>query len=145
MRGLKLTIEPVPVSSWGISLANLLPYKEWAEIRTQIYREADYRCEICKATGTLHAHEVWNFKEKEKIQYLKDIVCLCETCHQVKHFGRSSRVYGQANAKKLIEHWCTINKLPPEMFKTYQEKVYEISKKRAKKFYVVKVGRRILS
>ncbi len=143
---LKLAIEPRPASTWGITLANLLPKKEWDEIRRQVYWEADYECVICGSNSSkLHAHEVWTFDDKKHIQRLVNIECLCRLCHDVKHFGRSSQVYPKDYQRKLIEHWCKVNKKTRADFQRHLAEVREINKKRANHYYIVKVGRRILA
>jgi hypothetical protein len=142
---LKLEIESIPVSSWGISLANLLGQKEWTEIRQQVYRDSDYQCYICGVDGVqLNCHETWKFSYKTKIQSLVDFQCLCKLCHDCKHFGRSKSVYDKAYVQKLVEHWCKVNKRTVEQFREYEVEVFEINKKRANIFWQVKVGRRIL-
>lgn len=139
---LKLGIEPRPASTWGVTLANLLKRDEWDEIRTQVYREADYKCTICGSSdGQLHAHEVWAFDDKKKIQRLKDIECCCRLCHDVHHFGRSSQVYPKDYQRKLVAHWCKVNKKTKADFEKHLTEIREINRKRVKNYYIVKVGR----
>ena len=145
MKKLKLAIEPRPVSTWGVTLANLLPKKEWDQLRYQCYREADYTCVICGSQEKqLHAHEQWSFDDKKKIQRLVDVQCCCVLCHDVHHFGRSSQVYSKKYQQVLISHWCKVNKLTKADFQEHQAQTREISRKRVKVFYVVKVGRQTL-
>lgn len=47
MKQLKLTVEPVPVTSAGKSLNNLLPKSRWDKIRKRVYAEYGHRCAIC--------------------------------------------------------------------------------------------------
>lgn len=47
MKPLKLTVEPVPVTSAGKSLSCLLPKHRWDKIRQKVYAESGYRCTIC--------------------------------------------------------------------------------------------------
>lgn len=143
---LLLTIEPIPASAWGKSLASLLPRKEWDEIRTKCYREAGYKCEICgNSIGDLEAHEVWGFDDRKNIMFLKFIICLCELCHGVKHIGRSMVVNGKRYFKILIQHWCSVNGKTEKDFEAYQAEIMEQNRKRANKFYQVRVGKRILT
>lgn len=143
---MKLEIEPRPVSTWGVTLASRLPKKEWDDIRAKVYRDADYRCEICgNRDDRLHCHEVWRFDDKRKIQRLVGFQCLGELCHNVKHFGRSSQVYPKGYVDKLIEHWCRVNKKTKEDFKRYLAEIFAINRKRADRYYIVKIGRRILT
>lgn len=143
---LKLTIEPRPVSTWGITLASRLSKSEWDEIRSGVYRDADYKCQICSSnSGPLHAHEVWRFEDRKRIQRLVGFLCLCRLCHDVKHFGRSSEVYKRDYIEKLISHWCQVNGKTRGDFQVYLQIIFEQNKRRADKFYIVKVGRRILT
>ncbi len=145
MAKLKLEIEPRPASTWGVTLANILPRKEWAELARQCKWEADYTCVICKADGTkMHAHEVWEFDDKKKIQRLIDIQCCCVLCHDVHHFGRSSQVYSLRYQEQLIRHWCKVNKLTKADFQRHLQVIHTISKKRTRFHYQVKVGRQHL-
>jgi len=143
---LLLAIEPRPVSTWGKTLASLLPKDVWDELRYQCYREANYQCEVCGTYDcTLNAHEVWMFNDKKLVMSLKKLECCCPLCHDVHHFGRSTQVYSKKYQKELIEHWCKVNKLTPEDFERHLEETRRISKRRANRYYVVKVGRYTLS
>ena len=142
---LKLRIEPIPASTWGLSLANRLPEKEWDVIRTKVYRDANYQCEICGATNrTLYCHEVWGFKENKQIQFLRGFECCCDLCSDVHHFGRSKATRASSYIDRLIGHWCRVNKKTRVDFMEYENEIFTLNKKRADKQYIVKVGRRIL-
>ena len=143
---LKLAIEPVPVSTWGKSLANLLPKKEWDKIRHESYKEANYECEVCGEVNlTLHCHEKWIWNNRSRIQRLVGIEVCCELCHSVHHFGRSQEVRSKQYVERLVAHWCKINEKTKRDFKLHQLQIFEINKKRANIYYQVKVGRRILA
>ncbi len=142
---LRLKIEPIPASTWGISLANRLPKEEWNEIRTGVYRDADYQCEICgEINMTLHCHEKWTFDEKRLIQRLAGFECCCEVCHDVHHFGRSHETKPSSYIDKLIRHWCSINKKTRTDFIKYEQEIRTLNRKRADRQYIVKIGKRIL-
>lgn len=143
---MKLEIEPRPISTWGVTLANRLPKKEWDGVRAEVYREADYKCQICgDVNSKLHCHEVWKFDDRKLIQRLAGFLCLCQLCHDVKHFGRSSQVYPKEYVDKLVRHWCKVNRKTKRDFAQYMAKIFAINRKRADKFYIVKIGRRILA
>lgn len=142
---LKLKIEPIPASTWGISLANKLPPNEWNEIRQKVYRDANYRCEICGATDrTLHAHEIWVFDEKRRIQRLAGLECCCELCHDVHHFGRTSETRAQSYQERCVGHWCKVNRKSRNEFMVYLQLIRILNRKRADIQFIVKVGRRTL-
>lgn len=143
---LKLAIEPRPHSTWGVTLANLLPRKEWDKLRFECYRDADYQCEICEnVNDKLHCHECWKFDDRKKVQRLVGAQCLCVLCHDVKHFGRSSQVYPADYVQKLIRHWCKINEKTRADFSRHMAEIKLINQRRAKSYYIVKVGRRTLT
>jgi hypothetical protein len=142
---LKLRIEPVPNFTWGISLANKLPREEWDDLRTKVYRNANYKCEICGETDrTLHCHEVWEFDDRKGIQRLVKLECACELCHDVHHYGRSKEVKSTSYLEKLVTHWCKVNKKTKNDFMLYEKEVREINRKRVNIPFIVKVGRRTL-
>lgn len=143
---LRLEIEPIPFSSWGMSLANKLPPEEWKELRDYTFKISNYKCQICQATmRPLHCHEVWEFNDREKIQKLKALECLCEMCHNVKHLGYSKSQYPKKYIDQLIEHWCRVNKKTLKDFEVYENKIWKQNRRRQKNFYLVKVGNRLLS
>jgi len=142
---LKLKIEPIPISIWGLSLANRLPKEEWDDLRQRVYRDADYRCEICgRNNQTLHCHEVWSHDEKKGIQRLVRLECCCELCHDVHHLGRSKEVKSKSYVDKLVKHWCTVNKKTRRDFEKYEQEIFALNKRRVNIQWIVKVGRKIL-
>jgi hypothetical protein len=142
---LKLRIEPIPNFTWGISLANKLPKEEWDELRQKAYKDSNWTCEICGASGvTLHCHERWEFDDKRKIQRLVRLECCCELCHDVHHYGRSKQIKSVSYLIKLVEHWCKVNKKTKKDFMLYESEVRAINYKRADIDYIVKIGRRTL-
>ena len=143
---LKLRIEPIPVSSWGVSLANRLPRKDWDKLRQRVYRDANYTCQVCgNVDSQLVCHEKWSFDDKRKIQRLVGLECCCQLCSDVHHFGRSKQVYDKEYVSRLIEHWCKVNGKTKRDFAMHEAEVFELNRKRANKFYIVKVGRRVLT
>lgn len=108
----KLTIELVPQSLWGKSLANNLPRREWQRIRSIILTHQDNECSICGKEGvTLQCHEIWKYDDEHHIQSLAGFVALCHLCHEVKHYGRSriKAREGKLDIEKINEHYCDIN------------------------------------
>ena len=142
---LRLKIEPIPNFTWGISLANKLPKDEWDELRHKVYRDADYKCEICGSNNkTLHCHEIWDYDDKKEIQRLVRLECCCELCHDVHHFGRTSEEKSSTYIDRCIGHWCRVNKKNRGDFAEYLDYIKELNRKRADIQYIVKVGGKIL-
>lgn len=142
---LKLKIEPIPQFTWGLSLANKLPRNEWDDLRTKVYRDAGYECEICGATNrTLHCHEVWAFDYRRKIQRLVRLECCCDLCHDVHHFGRTKLSKSKAYVEECIRHWCSVNKRTRNDFMIYEQEIKRLNYKRVDIPWLVKVGRKVL-
>lgn len=141
---LKLKIEPIPICNWGISLSSRVSIEEWEEIRYGCYRKNDYTCEICGSPGH-NCHEVWGYDDSKLIQRLVALECLCDLCHDVHHFGRCEQTKSKTYLDKLEKHWCKINRKTVRDFNAYRQELFEMSKYRADKFYIIKIGRRILT
>ncbi len=94
----RLTIELVPKTSWYNNVRALTDELGWDRIRRQVYRQADYRCEVCGGKGPEHpveCHEVWRYDDRTGVQLLVRMIALCPACHQVKHIGLAN-VKGQS-------------------------------------------------
>lgn len=142
---LHLAIQPLPNSTWGLSLSQKLPKEEWDFIRRECYKIANYRCEICHSSNSgLNAHELWLFDDKKLLQVFNGLECCCTLCHDVHHFGRSSFVYNLPQIETLIRHWCRINKLTFRSFQKHRDEMFALSIRRASKHYTVMIGKRIL-
>ena len=142
---LKLEIEPMPIGSWGRSLANLLDREKWDKIRHGCYEDAGHRCSICgEVDQQLNCHEKWQYDDKKKIQRLAGLECCCTICHDVHHFGRATQVKTKKYLERLVRHWCEVNGKTRQDFIIHQNEVFAVHKKRANIYYVVKVGRRVL-
>jgi hypothetical protein len=86
----RLTVELVPKTSWYHNVRALVDELGWDRIRRQVYRQADYRCEVCGGRGPEHpveCHEVWRYDDPTRVQLLVRMIALCPDCHQVKHLG----------------------------------------------------------
>jgi hypothetical protein len=86
----RLTVELVPKTSWYNNVRALVDELGWDRIRRQVYRQAEYRCEICGGRGPEHpveCHEVWRYDDRTRTQMLVRMIALCPACHQVKHIG----------------------------------------------------------
>lgn len=143
---MKLTIEPLPESTWGISLANLLPQEVWDTLRREVYEGFDYTCVICGATDRqLHCHERWSFDDRAKVQRFVGFKCLCVDCHDIKHWGRTvaeaHKNKDQAKIVRLTAHFCEVNKCSKDAFSLYKVEVGNLAQKRSKHKYRVDFGK----
>jgi len=143
---LKLTIESIPESTWGVSLANLLPRAVWDSLRREVYSSFNYTCAICGSTDkTLHCHEKWSYDDKARIQRLVGFQCLCEDCHAIKHWGRTVAVALKSKDKesipRLTEHFCKVNNCSVDAFSLYKVEVGSIAQDRSRHKYKVDFGK----
>ena len=67
-----------------------MPYREylltpeWQERRKQQLRSAGYRCQVCNTNGTaLNVHH--RTYERRGCEYYKDLLVLCQSCHELFH------------------------------------------------------------
>jgi hypothetical protein len=89
----QLTVELVPKTSWYNNARALVDEVTWDRIRRQVWRQADYRCEVCGGRGPEHpveCHEMWRYDDRTRVQLLVRMIALCPDCHQVKHMGFAS-------------------------------------------------------
>jgi len=131
---LKLTIELVPSSAWQNNLRNILKSHMWKNLRESVYKKSDYKCSICGNAGILHAHEVWEYDDKNHIQKLKDIVALCKDCHAVKHIGLAGlqASKGEINYDRLIKHFIKVNGCDKEAFIKHRSAAFKKFEERSK-------------
>lgn len=89
----------------------------WKEIIKNVRETKKYKCEICnkkfnKENTTslryLHCHELWMFDYENKRQILKDILLLCNNCHNTQHIQLASLKKWE---DKTIEHFKKVNNL----------------------------------
>lgn len=143
---MKLTIEPIPESTWGKSLANLLPPPIWNDLRQEVYEAFDSACAICGATDKeLHCHERWAYDDKNCIQRLVGFQCLCVDCHNIKHWGRTvaeaHKNGDQETIVRLTEHFCRVNNCNRSAFSLHKVEVGNIAQERNRHKYRVDFGK----
>jgi len=143
---MKLEIEPIPESTWGISLANLLPPPVWNDLRKEVYEGFNYTCAICKATDKqLHCHERWSFDDKNRIQKLLGFQCLCVDCHSIRHWGRTvAEAHKNGDSEilvRLTKHFCDVNDCTTAAFSLYKVEIGDMMQKRNKHKYRVDFGK----
>lgn len=96
-----LRIQPVPRNNWGDNLAHLLPREVWDRLRKDVYQAADWKCEICSQTFLpLNCHEDWGYDDRNHVQKLLSLQCLCTMCHDAIHWFRTE---GQVIRGKIDE------------------------------------------
>jgi len=143
---MRLTIEPIPESTWGISLANLLPPPIWNILRKEVYEGFNYTCATCSTTNKqLHCHEKWSYDDKARVQKLVGFQCLCEDCHSIKHWGRTvaeaHKSGDQSILAELTKHFCKVNKCTLDAFSLYKVEIGNLSQSRSRHKYKVDFGK----
>lgn len=127
----ELTIELVPQSCWYSNVRSNVSKETWDTLRKQVYRRADYHCEICGGQGDnwpVECHEIWYYDDKRKVQRLEGLIALCPSCHEVKHIGLAgSRGRGSAAAA----HLARVNGWSERQARRYIVAAFELWEKRS--------------
>ena len=145
--GWKLTIDMIPKCNWGENLHTYLDPQVWDAVRREVYQEFGYKCAACgKPNTAFHCHEVWQFNDKKCIQKLAGFLCLCEDCHNIKHWGRTVAVTHRGNypmhyLDELAEHFCRVNNCTKEDFALHKVEAGDRWQKRTRKRYVLDWGK----
>ena len=121
----KLTIELIPVGTWGSNLRSMMTQTQWDKLRKHCYAEAGHVCEICGDSGlnqgrkhAVEAHEIWTYDDANCVQTLERIHILCPRCHQVKHLGRTLKYGGGHKARA---HIARVNGMTAQGVRAYEE------------------------
>lgn len=105
----KISFELIPEPLWGKNLREFLTPEEWNRISHKV-REKGV-CSACGRKSDLHAHERWTYDDKKHIQILKEIVPLCDDCHNATHIGHAIEVGEDERARKW---YCRVNDISSE-------------------------------
>lgn len=130
MTDLKLTIELIPSSAWFKNLRNVVGDSTWDTIRKECYRNAGYRCEICRGKGPkwpVECHEKWEFTEGRII--LKGLIALCPSCHEVKHIGLAST---RDRLEIARSHFMKVNDISLNEANHYISQAFSLFEERSK-------------
>ena len=126
-----LTVELVPSTCWFSNVRDHVSRKTWDFLRKSIYKQANYRCEVCGGRGdkwAVECHEIWHYDDLNYIQTLSGLTALCPSCHQVKHIGLAElRGYGE----RAKAHLAKINGWKREQTDAYLETVWDTWQERS--------------
>jgi len=142
---LKLTIEFIPEKTWGKSLAQLLPKKQWDYIRKLVYKRERYSCQVCQATNCeVHCHEQWTYNDRKHLQILTGLICLCVDCHNIKHWGRTIKAVHDGELTSvyktfLVQHFCDMNSCSEKDMTAYVVKMGTQNMARSKYQYRIDI------
>ena len=142
MKGLKLTIELVPSTSWFNNLRKLIPGALWDKLRKQTYAQYGYRCGIFSAEGRLDCHEICEYDDKKHIQKLTGFIALCDLCHHVKHFGLANILAseGKLNLEEVVENFMKVNKCVRSAFERHVGEAFAKWRERSQYDWKVDLG-----
>ena len=127
---LKLTIELVPESSWGVNARGVRNREIWDRIRRMVTANADGICEICGHSARIECHEVWNYDDTTFVQSLVGVVALCHLCHAAKHPGRLE--VGSDASKAVFEHYIKVNGVTRSQFQEQLRDAFTLWSERSK-------------
>ena len=139
----KLTIELIPVGTWGSNLRSMMTQTQWDKLRKHCYAEAGHVCEICGDSGlnqgrkhAVEAHEIWTYDDANCVQTLERIHILCPRCHQVKHLGRTLKYGGGHKARA---HIARVNGMTAQGVRAYEELAFLVHALRSRFRWQVRI------
>lgn len=144
---MKLELELIPEGSWGKSLARLLPRPVWDTLRREVYQRFNYTCAICGNIGVrVNCHEVWRFEDRKHLQHLADFQCLCDDCHNIKHWGRTVALVHEGQLPQdylltLTRHFCEVNNCTEEDFGLHKVEMGNLWGRRSRHRYTIDFGK----
>lgn len=144
---LKLTIELVPETSWYNNLRSMMNQQQWDVLRRKVYKDYGNKCGICKSSGKLSCHEIWDYDDENHIQKLTGLIALCELCHRVKHIGLAQLEGHRGNLEfeKVIEHFMKVNSCDRETFKKNCDEAFALFEKRCQHQWKVEINNHQIS
>ena len=134
MKKPKLTIELIPSTSHYNNVRSLLPTSVWDKLRKESYKNAKYKCEICKDSGinqgykhALECHEIWEYQNDTQI--LTGLIALCPNCHMAKHIGRAIAI---KKGPQIFKHIAKVNNWSMEDVELYVGACFQDHKLKSK-------------
>lgn len=139
---LKLEVDPVPSTSWGVSLYRKMPRSQWDKLRKQVHERNGSKCQTCGSPQKLHCHELWEFDDKSGVQKLTGLGTICNMCHHVAHFPRSMQLAdaGQLDIKAVIAHFLKVNNCDMETLSKHLDEAQAVWVQRSKRKWRVDFG-----
>jgi hypothetical protein len=137
---MELQIEMVPEPIWGMNLRapDALGKYRWGKLRKSIIAERGPACAICTSPDQPHGHEIWQYEERRRISIatLHGVEITCRACHQIHHWGLTTRLYMQGaidkqHVKGLIKHFCKINQCKGRDMKQHADEAMVIWQRRS--------------
>ena len=125
---LKLRIDMIPTTSWGISLRNSIPRSQWDKLRKEVHQKNNLKCEICGSPEKLNCHEHWEYDDETNTQRLTSLGTVCNMCHHVAHIGRSKQLaaQGHLDIQAVVNHFLAINSCDLKAFRRHEKEALEL-------------------
>ena len=139
---LKLEIDAIPSPSWGVSLRNKMVRSQWDKLRKQVHERNGLKCQICGSPEKLHCHELWEFHDKSGVQQLTGLGTICNMCHHVHHFGRSTQLAaaGHLDLQAVVAHFLKVNACDEDTFAKHLAKARAVWEKRSQRQWRIDFG-----
>ncbi len=105
-----LIVEMVPRTCFFSNLRSNLSKKDWEKLRQWSIQKAGFRCDICGSDNygrSLECHEIWEYDEDDRVQYLRGLTALCRECHRAKHMALAREMGWEEAA---IRHLMRVNR-----------------------------------
>lgn len=125
----ELYVNMVPGKSKVASLRKWLKPDEWKALTQKIYKNAKYKCEICRGRGSVRmvvAHERWAYDDALKMQTLVSIDSLCPKCSCVTSIHKGSNIW------LFKKHLMKVNDWPESMADSHIESSLSLWNERSK-------------
>jgi Domain of unknown function (DUF5710) len=134
--GSGLFVDMVPNSCWFTNVRSCVEPVDWERLRHMVYGRAGLQCEICSAPQVsakkqwLDAHERWEYTE-DLVQRLRRIICLCQPCHDMTHYGFLVTRYqwGQVSeeyANRVLAHFQRVTGFSDEQGEAHIDEAWEL-------------------
>lgn len=112
---LQFALVPEPLHFENLRASDRMGKKRWTTFRRNLIKAGQNRCAVCGSTENLHAHEVWEYLDRECVAKLLRIDMVCDKCHNVMHWGSTKRLVAEGKFKPgsiaaLKKHFRTVNK-----------------------------------
>lgn len=128
----KLHTELVPKTCFFTNVRSQVSKESWDWLRKETYKQAKYQCECCGIKGKMEAHEIWHYDDKNHVQKLHGLICLCNMCHLTMHLGFAEL---KGKLPQVKNHLAKINGWTIAETNMYVEAVFEVWFMRSKKYW----------
>ena len=129
---MKLEIDLVPSSCWYSNVRSNVSSSQWNKIRKKVYSKFNFTCAVCKRPRLKRpeAHEIFEYDDETSIQRLKEIICICSSCHMSKHYGLS-QIRGKET--EVQKHMMKVNSCTKSEIQKHVRKSFKVWEKRSQK------------